>query len=467
MPREFWGTVVMRAALADHDMGAVIRAYRTHGYHGRDIPQEVAASWGGITQARLSRIENGEPVNNLAKLVRWATALAVPADLLWFAMPQTGPSRLVAGPGIEQRMEAISSEVPWQSEMQTTGPMDSKVNGLDEMNRRDLLRLVSVAGTAMALVSAEGVDWDRLAGSAGARVDLATVEGYTALNEHLWHVFALSQSKAAMFPFVRQQFDVLTSSLQHPADAATHVRLCGLIADLLQLAGEILFDGNAYVEAAHCYTLAASAAHEAGAYDLWACAMTRHAFMEVYERRSEAAVAMLDLAAQLARRGDRELSTRQWVAVVQAQAVAGLGQIDACQRALDVAETVHGLTGQMHASGWLRFDETRLTEERGACYVELGRPDLACPALTDALNRAASPRRRGAILADLAVAGAQQRDVEQLVAYGSGAIELAKQTNSGYVTRKLAPLLPHLGSLADDPRVDHLSEQIPMMVGTN
>jgi transcriptional regulator with XRE-family HTH domain/tetratricopeptide (TPR) repeat protein len=474
VPSAFWDEQAVRRALAGRDMGALMRAYRTHPYHGRDIPQEVAASWVGITQARLSRIENGEAVTNITKLIRWAHVLRIPADLLWFRV--SGASAQL-GDGFERANGSTIQEAAWPIAPTPDRPdvvWSVDVDGLDDMNRRELLRLVSMAGSAVALASVgEGLDAERL-GDTDGRLDGATLDEYTALNGHLWRVFALSQSKAATLPLVRTQLDVLTGGLAHPGNLATHTHLCALAADLLQLAGEILFDGNAYTEAAHCYTLAASAAKEAGAYDLWACAMTRHAFIGLYEVRGQSAapkldsaVSMLELAARLARRGNSQLSTRQWVAVVQAQVLAGLGRFDACQRALDVAETVHSLNGPVHTDGWLRFDGTRLTEERGACYVELGRPDSAQAALTDALGQTVSVRRRGAILADLAVTGAQRRDVEQLVTYASEAVDLARQTSSGYIGRRLARLRPHLAAVANDPRVRQLQEQTAALVGTS
>ncbi|MFD5827724.1 hypothetical protein [Lentzea sp. NPDC060358] len=72
--------------------------------------------------------------------------------------------------------------------------------------------------------------------------------------------------------------------------------------------------------------------------------MTRHAFLSVYERRLDQAAPMLDLA----RRGDLGLSTRQRVAVVQAETHPGLGDLESCQRALDVAEGVRALSGTVH-----------------------------------------------------------------------------------------------------------------------
>lgn len=65
VPPGFWRTAEMRDALATCDMGAVMRAFRTHPFHGRPIPQQTAAAWVGITQTRLSRIENGERIANL------------------------------------------------------------------------------------------------------------------------------------------------------------------------------------------------------------------------------------------------------------------------------------------------------------------------------------------------------------------------------------------------------------------
>jgi tetratricopeptide (TPR) repeat protein len=85
----------MREALATGHLGRVVRAFRTHPYHGRPIPQCVAASWFFLTQAQLSRIENGPPVQDLDRLGRWAHILHIPSGLLWFSrseadMPEGG-----------------------------------------------------------------------------------------------------------------------------------------------------------------------------------------------------------------------------------------------------------------------------------------------------------------------------------------------------------------------------------------
>ncbi len=332
------------------------------------------------------------------------------------------------------------------------------------MNRRELLRLMTMAGTLAATAE---VDWDRLDAVAigKMRLDPVTVDGFGALNTYLWRVFALSRTKSMTFPLVREQLDVLINALQRAHTAVVHQRLCELVGELYQLAGEILFDGNQYTEAAHCYTLAATASKEAGAFDLWACALTRHSFLGIYEKQFAKAAPLLGLAAKLARQGDGGLPTKYWVSAVQAEAFAGLGDLDACEQALGGADEVHQL-GEVRNSGWLRFDGSRLPEERGTCYVSLNRPDLAETALTEALNGRLSERRRGSVLTDLAMLGVQRRDLHQVVAYANAALESAQHAGSGFIGRKLQHLRMQLGPLRSSHEVQQLDSDITALTGT-
>ncbi|KWV32193.1 hypothetical protein AWV63_13590 [Micromonospora rifamycinica] len=93
MPTSFWDHQPVRQALASRHFGRAIRAYRCHPYHGRHpLPQTVVAGWMGITQAQLSRIENGPPVVHLDRLAHWAKILGIPGVLLWFSLPGARPS---------------------------------------------------------------------------------------------------------------------------------------------------------------------------------------------------------------------------------------------------------------------------------------------------------------------------------------------------------------------------------------
>jgi hypothetical protein len=181
----------------------------------------------------------------------------------------------------------------------------------------------------------------------------------------------------------------------------------------------------------------------------------------MYDQQHAKAVSVLSAAARVAQHGDGQLSTRHWAAAVQAQAFAGLGDAEGCSHALDAADRVLELTGPASPGGWLRFDGSRLAEERGGCYLTLGHTDLAEASLTGALDHSVSLRRRGSLLTDLAVLGVQRRDLDQLLHYAGNAVEIAEQIqSSGYVGRKLQALSAQLAPLLADTQVAQLDDRI-------
>jgi transcriptional regulator with XRE-family HTH domain len=329
---------------------------------------------------------------------------------------------------------------------------------VSDLNRRELLRLLAITAPALAMASGDPVDPERLT-STTADCSPALLAEYGKVNARLWHVYAQATPKRAVLPLVNEHLAVITSRLRDAREAPRQ-KLCVLASDLFQLSGEIFFDQNRYTDAAHCYTLAADAAREGRSADLWACALTRHSFVYVYGHEFPGAVPMLEAATSIARKGDRSLSTWQWASCVRAQALAGLGNSAGSQRALDDAETVTALPGPVHNDGWLRFDGSRLPEEQGSCYTMLGRPDLATASLEAALTRDLSPRRRGSVHTDLAATGLQRRDLDQFAAHATTALQLAGETGSGYVSRRLKDLHPQLDAFAGDQRVRDIADRI-------
>ncbi|ONI91646.1 transcriptional regulator [Actinosynnema sp. ALI-1.44] len=404
----------------------------------RGLTQETLANALGVERTTVQRWEAGETKPQPWLRPQLASTLTISTERLDYLLSGSETVEVDLGPARVRDQDRLES---------------------DEMRRRELLRLFSTTG---ALVAMPMIDTDRLSYAADhpARVDPTTLDEYAELNRHLWGAFLRAPSKSATMPLVRDQFEVLCAGLKHSRGDATRKRLLALTGDLLQLFGEILFDGNDYTAAAYCYTLAADASKAANAYDLWACAMVRHSFVAIYDRQFAHATPLLDAAAAVASRGDQSLSTRHWVSVVQAQAFAGQGEQTACQRALDKAEEVRQLKGPMHDGGWLRFDGTRLAEERGSCYVTLGRHDWAEDALIGALSHPLTTRRRAAVLTDLAISGVHRRDPDKVLAYATTVLNLARETGSGVITRKLLTLRPKLAPMLTHRAVHKLHSDI-------
>jgi transcriptional regulator with XRE-family HTH domain len=409
---------------------------RSLGYSQERLAGEV-----GVDRTTVGRWERGETGPQPVIRERLRIVLKVSAEELDTLIP-VGPE---------------DEHLPLAAALTAPGP--DLMGELDDMHRREMLRLMSIASVAVAM-PAEAAS---LVGS-WAALDL---ESHAAMNDHLWQVFAMSRSKRQIYPVVRDQLAALTSHLadQHPD--RDRRRLLVLTASLYQLAGEVCFDCNRYTDAAHCYTLAATAAREGGAADLWACALTRHAYVATYDRQHAQAAQILTAADTVARNGDRQLATRQWVASVQAQVQASLGNSGACDRALDTAAGVLDLTASASPGGWLRFDGSRIAEESGTCYLATGRDAQAESAFTMALGQGISPRRTGSLLTDLAMLGVRHHETSQILHYATAAIDLAEQTgSSGYVGRKLATLHTQIQPSRGDRRIALLADRIARLPTT-
>ncbi|MBE1572981.1 helix-turn-helix domain-containing protein [Amycolatopsis roodepoortensis] len=114
MRNEFFQTDEFRAAFASQHIGKVFKAYRNHPRHrqlfGKALNQELLGRWLGLTQAQVSKLENGKPEQNLDSLRSYAKKLHLPQHLLWFdfpgqsrlAFPQTAESKKLITPASER-----------------------------------------------------------------------------------------------------------------------------------------------------------------------------------------------------------------------------------------------------------------------------------------------------------------------------------------------------------------------------
>jgi tetratricopeptide (TPR) repeat protein len=338
--------------------------------------------------------------------------------------------------------------------------------GNDDMKRkrREVLQLLSLGGAALILPFPD-LDWERIESVVAhlSQIDEVALRDLETMNAHYWSIYRASSSKQLMLDGVRKQLKMLVGLLRASHSASAHKQLSALASDLAQLSGEIFFDANDYDAAQSCYVFAAAAAKEAAAYDLWACALVRHAFLPIFDTQYEDALPLLRQAQYLAQHGDSSLVTRFWVAAVEADAQSGTKQLAACQNALERANGVLNVAGGMNG-GWLRFDGLRLPEQRGTCFVRLGRPDLAEPALQKALAQHPAPtRRRGMILNDLALATLQRREVDQACAYAHEVITIATQGSSGVLKKGIHTLRTELEPFVRTDAVKRLDQHMRLL----
>lgn len=78
----------------------------------------------------------------------------------------------------------------------------------------------------------------------------------------------------------------------------------------------------------------------------------------------------------------------------------------------------------------------------------------------DVVRQGLSARRRGSVLTDLAMIAVQRGDVDQLVTHADAVLEIAVQTGSGFIGRKLHGLQGHLAPLLGNGRVRQVNQRI-------
>lgn len=356
VPRAFWVHDHMRAALDSWHFGRVLSAYRTHPFHGRVLSQESVAGWLSLTQAQLSRIENGRPPEELSKLIHWATVLGVPSDLLWFKLPADKP-RGISATTVEQRHERRSSLVE---------PSVAVPSGLGV--------LTALAGT-------------QLPGTARATT-LAPVTAFEGLS--------LAQSATQLLTLFLQLDaqlggDVLYLPLsQYVARMAVAVEANpsdGLLAfgQLCQMAGWLALDANRHGAARRYLTTAVYVGHEQEDFGLAASATAYMSLHATYRGELGAALAL----ARTARATDETALTpltRAMLATREARAHASLGNTNECLRALDDMRKSFDRNGADEEPVWLSYvDSVEIAAQEGACHLALGRADEAKTALNRAL----------------------------------------------------------------------------------
>ena len=100
---EFFETDDFRAAFESQHIGKIFKVYRNHPRHlqlfGKALNQELLGRWLGLTQAQVSKLENGKPEQNIETLRNYARILHLPRHLLWFDFPGQSRVRLPRSSG--------------------------------------------------------------------------------------------------------------------------------------------------------------------------------------------------------------------------------------------------------------------------------------------------------------------------------------------------------------------------------
>ena len=380
VPREFWDTDQMRDGLATWHMGRVIFAYRMHPHHGRPLSQEQVGNWLGLTQAQLSRIENGRAPEELTKLVRYAQILGIPGDLLWFALPDHRETTSSERPRPASAL-MISAIVNGRPVLLPIDAATAKAAGLDDLLAQlDPERTGEPGGGAARTLGLHtpntftSLGLDELEHVAAALNDArkyldGSVVGYFAGQLGRCKTDDGSLGPARALPLV---LGILGAIQQHATEVKPGIReaLLAVGADGAEFAGWLYRDLRDGPSAAYWYDRAMEWAQAANDTAMQGYVLLKKSQM-AYEERDAVRVSTL---AQAAQRGPWRLPATVRAEVTQQEAL-GLAMLG---EPMSAVERKHETARQLFADG-----------ARGEFPVRISRP-IRCNCV-----RPSATRRRG------------------------------------------------------------------------
>lgn len=490
VPADFWDEVVLREALASRHMGRVIRAWRTHPRHGRqDFPQDQVAAWAGITQAQLSRIENGQPLMHLDRLIHWAGVLRIPADRLWYAMPDSAPftvQRVSTATGALDLTEAAPSVAvnipggPTAEEIDSptswvpseTTELVSRFTREDlSLDRREVTR--TIAGVVFGGAILERLE--RWLSNAEPQVTPRRPQGIGNQEvEQIEHAAQLFRNWDDRFggglrrKAVVGQLSEVAEELRdfsHP----THLtrRLFGAMAQLAETAATMSWDSGQGAIAQKYYVMALRAAKEAGDRAFGANILAGMARQQFYLGRVTEGLELIRLA-QDGVGGHATPTVLAMLHTREAWAYAKQGRLAAFRRATSRAEDYLRDANSAEDPYWISyFDEAELSGVTGGRLLEVAHhrrehADEAAIYIGQAVQLRRPHSLRSAALDHLGLAEARliQGEVDDAVRLGNAATDIVETTHSDRARVKLTELYGHTEAYVSVPAVVQLRDRI-------
>lgn len=445
VPVGFWEHEPVRRALAERHLGRVIRAYRSHPYHGRiALPQTVVAGWLGITQAQLSRVENGPPLVHLDRLTHWAQILGIPTSCLWFGLPHQPYRADIRGAETRADDSAFGrtlDHVGLPADTVTVEGASTGGGGATDRRRFNVLTTLTglaAAGHPFLLAATAGVPGNvgmeqvRLAGSLVndlRRADAAV--GADQLCDVAIQVHARLSAWAAKANYSREVGDALQ----------------GALADLGIQAAWLAIDAERRLEARPFLNEAITRARIADDPRVEVRAL---ALLSLLLRESQPGESLH--CAEAAIRVSAGWATPRLSALLhlrRAHAYAVLRDASGFSREMMKARRELERGPHEDDPGFVDFvNEQELNGIQGLSYLALGRPERAAQSFRAIVANPSPGHRRNQVLytVDLADAAYQQGDANEAARIALDVLPAVSLMNSGRVSRHLAQVRANLAA---------------------
>ncbi len=335
------------------------------------------------------------------------------------------------------------------------------------VTRRQVLRgAVVVGGGILSLTTGQSDSLERLnrALAGGSAVDGVTLDYLDRRVGAYWEDYHVGRVPAPLLlSYALQDFERVISLLERSLLPSTRVRLSALAGRAATVIGALHWDIGAYPKARDYVQTAITAAREGREYSVEMVAWAWSSLGWMYDYANpdclRAALHSTQAARQLRQPED---TVAAWLAAIEAEVHANLGNRSQCMAALRDASKAPSLTSSGDGWTWSRFDEAGLAGFQGVCLLRLGRAAEARAPLEEALALAqpGERQRRTILLIDLGQACAMAGMVDEACSHAREAIRLTVEVGSTAKSERLHPLRRELAARRDTPCVKSFHEEL-------
>lgn len=337
---------------------------------------------------------------------------------------------------------------------ETYHPQNKAEANLDSLQtRRQVLHYLLMIGSTALVLSPYAI----LHHEVSDDLSLTVLEELEAITTSYWRLCA--NTSLDLLGSLSEHFRTVVNSLQKVLPHTTAQRLCSLAGEIAQILGKTLFDLHEFTLAWSYYMFSLKAAQAASNHDLWATGIGRMILLLIYWERPQNALPLLQEVRQLNIQNTRIVC---WLAAVEAEVHAYLGNAESCDAALKRAKDSsknEPFGEDQYATG---FSPSRLAGYEGACFVRLHQPDRALSALQEALALLdpQAIRRQSTLLSDMGIAYAQQGNIQQACQLAVQALFITQQTKSRSVLERVRTVRTTLEAWKETDEVQYLEKQL-------
>ena len=464
LPDAFWEAAALAEAAAERHFGKLLLAYRK--LQRPEPTQALVGRWLGLTQGQVSRIERSATlVHDLDKLDRWARALRIPQQLLWFRLTahsvhQEERADLSLHDAHRECDEGIDVADAYLSSASGSIVRTPRHAGGDGVQRRQFIKSAGVGLTAVGTSLLAGTPPYPNGRTRPGRPNASTeIREMTHVFRRLDNRYGGGHSRSVVTSFLNS---TVTPLLQENAGTGRgRSELFAAAAELHHLAGWMAYDTGQHADGHTHLRQALRLCHEADNDALASEMLAGMSHQAAFHGAPDSAVDLALASQHSAKRSGSRLLQAE-AAVMEAHGLALQGDKTGCLAALSRAEEAFNRSDAEERPSWLTyFDHAYLAAKFAHTFRDLGLPQEAEPFAQRSLEMT-DGYERGRLFntALLATILADQGRLEESCALGTEATTLARSVRSMRGTSYLQDLGTHLSPYQDVNAVSSLFESM-------